>query len=480
MDVADQRCCVLFSESLELLETIREKLESYKPDVYEIKISNAIEKIDGIDAYLVDSDLLGENFIDKLATFSFTLAPSPTLFLANKVEDSKAYSSIKNFVSDYLSKDQLTASSLHNSITYAIESVQLKRRIESTQRRYESVFYNALDPSIFLSPNLAIDDFNNAFSKIYPSVSTSEKFELKQLFKIDDEYREVEALLDENIAVDKKVNLLRPDDTTFLAHIKINPILEPGLGEHGVENKLIGFHANFVDISHIEKMNQIRQRVKHVSSTYRLARTLAHEIRNPLTNLNLSASQLRELIKGEDAELYLEIINRSGERINNLITQLLHSSEQMEIKKKKVQLSDILKEIVEESKDRCKLKGVQLVESYKLSEEIEIECEPERVKLAFSNIVNNALEAVKEETGKITVDYTPEYGFVVISIIDNGVGMDEETKERLFDPFFTRKAEGVGLGMTSVQTIITEHSGEIEIESDPGEGSAFYISLPTK
>jgi len=478
MESADQRCCVLFSENLDLLETIREKLESYKSGLYEIKISNTIEKVDEIDIYLVDSALLGDNFLDKLATFSFTLAPSPTLLLAENIQDPKAYSSIKNFVSDYLSKNHLTASSLHNSITYAIESVQLKRRIDQTQRRYESVFYNALDPSIFLNSELVVDDYNNAFSKIFPEASSSGQLKLSDFFKDPEEFKEVKSSLDERMAVDRNVQVLRPDDTSFLAHIKINPILEPDVGEAGVENNLIGFHANFVDISHEQRLSQIKERVKHVSSTYRLARTLAHEIRNPLTNLNLSASQLEELITDDDAALYLQIINRSGERINNLITQLLHSSEQVELQKKMVSLKGILNDLAEQSRDRCRLKGVKLIEDYRSSQDIEVQCEPERLTLALSNILNNALEAVENSNGKITLDYKLDYGFVVVSVIDNGVGMDSETVERLFDPFYTNKPEGVGLGMTAVQTIITEHSGQINIDSELGTGSTFSISLP--
>jgi len=472
------RCCVLFSEDLDLLETIRQKLESYKPGLYEIKISNAIEKIDEIDVYLVDSALLGENFLDKLATFSFTLAPSPTLLLAGKIEDPKSYSSIKNFVSDYLSKENLTASSLHNSITYAIESVQLKRRIDRTQRRYESVFYNALDPSIFLNAELGVDDFNNAFSKIFPNVSSTGQLKLQDLFKNQKEFNEVKRSLDDHIAVDRNIEICRPDGTSFLAHMKINPILEPSLADTGVENELIGFHANFVDISYEQRLNQIKERVKHVSSTYRLARTLAHEIRNPLTNLNLSASQLEELVEGEDAELYLDIIHRSGERINNLITQLLHSSEQIELKKKVVSLQKVLKTVARQSGDRCKLKGVQLNQKYLASKDIHIEGEPERLQLAFSNIVNNALEAVENKVGIIEMDLKVDPDFADVVISDNGVGMDEETLERLFDPFYTKKSDGVGLGMTAVQTIVTEHSGEIKIESEPGAGSTFHISLP--
>jgi len=478
MNTADQRCCVLFSEDLELLKTIREKLDSYKPGLYEIKVSNAIEKIDEIDVYLVDSALLGENFLDKLATFSFTLAPSPTLLLADNVQDPKAYSSIKNFVTDYLSKEHLTASSLHNSITYIIESVQLKRRIDRTQRRYESVFYNALDPSIFLNPNLVVDDYNNAFSNIFPEASSSGQLKLSDLFKNTVEFEEVKNYLEDKIAVDRNVLILRPDNTSFLAHIKINPILEPDVGEEGIENKLIGFHANFVDISHEQRINQIKERVKHVSSTYRLARTLAHEIRNPLTNLNLSASQLQELVKDEEAELYLDIIHRSGERINNLITQLLHSSEQVKLQKKPLSIQDILNRLAEQSSDRCKLRGVELNRMFTESDDLEIEGEPERLTLAFSNILNNALEAVNSNTGKIEIDYRLDQNFVEVAISDNGIGMDEETQERLFDPFYTNKSDGVGLGMTAVQTIITEHSGEINIESKPNVGSTFKISLP--
>ena len=112
-----------------------------------------------------------------------------------------------------------------------------------------------------------------------------------------------------------------------------------------------------------------------------------------------------------------------------------------------------------------------------------VECAAGKINQVFLNIVNNALQAI-EQRGTITLEtrYLPDTKEVEISIADTGKGMNEEVKRRLFEPFFTTKpvGEGTGLGMSISYSIIEEHQGRIEVDSEEGKGSRFRVYLPVK
>ena len=101
----------------------------------------------------------------------------------------------------------------------------------------------------------------------------------------------------------------------------------------------------------------------------------------------------------------------------------------------------------------------------------------EKIQIAFLNIIVNAMEAMKGENGRLTLETRTEGDQCVITIRDNGNGMDEETMSKVFDPYFTSKTNGNGLGMTNTQNIILNHKGKIEVFSEEGNGTAFIITL---
>ena len=213
------------------------------------------------------------------------------------------------------------------------------------------------------------------------------------------------------------------------------------------------------------------------STTGRLARIIAHEIRNPLTNIGLASDQLKsEVPENEETTMLLEMINRNGTRINQLITDLLSSTKFSELNYNSVSVNELLDEALELASDRVQLKKIAVVKKY-AKDISNIAVDKEKLKIAFLNIIVNAVEAMPPEKGLLELKTQEEENGCVITISDNGSGMDEETLSKLFEPYFTNKAKGNGLGLTNTQNIILNHKGSIEVESELGIGTSFIISL---
>lgn len=213
------------------------------------------------------------------------------------------------------------------------------------------------------------------------------------------------------------------------------------------------------------------------ATTGRLARIIAHEIRNPLTNIGLAADQLKsELPENEDASMLLEMINRNGVRINQLITDLLSSTKFSELNYDSASINTLLDEAMELANDRVQLKKITVQKNY--SKDIcDIKADKEKIKIAFLNIIVNAVEAMPAERGLLRLKTQGKENKCIVTITDNGSGMDKETVSKLFEPYFTNKAKGNGLGLTNTQNIILNHKGTIDVESELGKGTSFIITL---
>lgn len=224
------------------------------------------------------------------------------------------------------------------------------------------------------------------------------------------------------------------------------------------------------------------RREEKFAATGRIARTIAHEIRNPLTNINLAADQLNaELESDVEGTAYLfEMITRNSNRINQLLSELLTSTKFAELKFVKVSINDLLDETLQEAKDRILLNHVALVKRYAMPP-CTISVDREKMKIALLNIIINSLEALETRPkGRLIITTQRMDSRCIISIEDNGPGMNEETQTKLFEPYFTTKLKGNGLGLTNSQNIILNHKGTINVQSRAGEGTLFTILLRTE
>jgi len=215
------------------------------------------------------------------------------------------------------------------------------------------------------------------------------------------------------------------------------------------------------------------------AATGRIARTIAHEVRNPLTNINLATDQLKIELnanKNDDAGNMLNLIHRNSNRINQLITDLLDSTKAAELKAEKISINDLLDETLNLAKDRIQLADIKVKKEY-TQDERKVSVDKEKIKIAFLNIIVNAIESMQQGKGILTLKTESEKNKCLVKISDNGAGMDKESLSKLFEPYFTNKPSGTGLGLTNTQNIIFTHNGQITVESKLGIGTTFIVIL---
>lgn len=213
----------------------------------------------------------------------------------------------------------------------------------------------------------------------------------------------------------------------------------------------------------------------------KLSASIAHEIRNPLTAIRgfiqLLHPHLHQLGKQEYAKIILAEIDRANDIIHEFLTSSKPSAPQVAM----IPVSALLKEVVLLTESEALMKGCQ-IHLHPLQGDMVISGDVKQMKQVVLNMIRNAMEAVVERMddfmGQIDIGAHREGSEVRIFISDNGKGMDVRTLDRLFNPFFTTKEHGTGLGLSVSNRIIKNHGGTISVNSKVNEGTHFVISLP--
>lgn len=262
----------------------------------------------------------------------------------------------------------------------------------------------------------------------------------------------------------------------FITYIKENKARR--LADQKAEEYRQELEKRVADLDKANKELIEMRRLEKFTATGRIARTIAHEVRNPLTNINLSVDQLRSEkdVSEEDREVFYDMIMRNSQRINSLITELLDSTRFVELKPQSASINKLLDEALLLAEDRIMLNGIEVIRNYE-ADICDIVVDQERMKIAFLNIIVNGIEAMEPGRGILKIKTFVQNDKCIIEISDNGSGMDEEALNKLFEPYYSRKSKGTGLGMTNTENIILSHKGSISVESVLGEGTAFTITL---
>jgi len=240
-----------------------------------------------------------------------------------------------------------------------------------------------------------------------------------------------------------------------------------------------GLCLNYLEAHRNEKKaTDLLINAEKLTLTGRMARTLAHEVRNPLTNINLSAEQLHSGFSAENepGSHYIEIIERNTKRINDLITEMLNISRPSELELSQHTIYSLLDESLARAKDRIELNEIRVEKIYK--DNIRpLMLDAEKIRTAFLNIIINAVEAMEPRKGILKIYITVYRDFCEVIFEDNGKGIPHDMLHKIFEPFYTGKTSGTGLGLPSAKNIIESHGGIIEVESLEGKGSRFIIHL---
>lgn len=217
--------------------------------------------------------------------------------------------------------------------------------------------------------------------------------------------------------------------------------------------------------------------IEKFASTGRIARTLAHEVRNPLTNISLASEQLKELqAHNPDVDLLIEMISRNALRINQLVTDFLSSTRFAQLNFENADLNCLVNDALRLASDRIELNLIRVEKEF-TKELCLVRVDKEKIKLAFVNIIVNAIEAMEKGSGILQIKTMMQNKKCLVEFKDNGSGMNKEALEKLFEPYFTTKIKGTGLGLTNTQNIIFNHRGSINVKSKPGQGTTFMVLL---
>lgn len=229
------------------------------------------------------------------------------------------------------------------------------------------------------------------------------------------------------------------------------------------------------DITERKKAEELLNKSDTLAAIGQLAAGVAHEVRNPLTVIK-GFIQLFQINK-EDQEKYFDLMLSEIERIEAILQEFLSIAKTDEINTEKKNIYQIFKNVVSLINTKAIMTNIQ-VELFTDSKEIIIECSENQLKQVFINILQNSIEAMLNG-GEISIHIKEIHkNGVVISVIDEGIGIPEERIKRLGEPFYSTKEKGTGIGLMLSYKIIESHQGTISIMSEVGVGTTVTIYLP--
>ncbi len=220
------------------------------------------------------------------------------------------------------------------------------------------------------------------------------------------------------------------------------------------------------------------RRSERLAALGQLTAGLAHELRNPLGTMKASAEMLLERTGPDNAVLreLAEYISSEVDRTNSLITRFLEFARPSQLRKAPADLHLILESAIEHLERETPGAAARVHRNFDPALPL-VDADAELLERVFFNLLRNALEASPPEA-VVTIKTRRTPSGVEIAFIDRGPGVPPEHREQIFNPFFTTKPGGIGLGLAVSAKIVGDHGGAITVDSEPGEGAAFLVSLP--
>lgn len=243
-----------------------------------------------------------------------------------------------------------------------------------------------------------------------------------------------------------------------------------------VEGKLY-FTGLVTDLSETKALRERMIRAERLAGLGRVVAEITHEIKNPLMMIGGFARQLIRSSRDQEELKKLNIIADEVLRLENLLKELRDYYMPRPLGIEQLDINGLLKEVGSLVKDDCKRKNIGI----KLETDpgaVIIQGDRDRLKEVFLNLIKNSMEAM-EGGGNLLVRSELSEGLVEITFSDNGCGISEEDREKIFTPFFTTKSYGTGLGLSVSKSIIEDHAGSsFTVKSDEGKGTVFKIIMP--
>jgi len=267
---------------------------------------------------------------------------------------------------------------------------------------------------------------------------------------------------------------LRRADLQLAADLTIGVTVSP---LRDVKNHVIGRVVNFQDLTELRRLEAQSRRSERLAMIGQLAAGVAHEIRNPLASISGSIELLRQgPSASDDDRTLMAIVHREVQRLNVLIGDLLDYANPRPPQQVDFDLAVMVEETLHVARGEQAFASVEMVLA--VDRPLPLHADPAKLRQVLWNLLRNAADAAALGGRHVRVDAVGGPDGTSIIVADDGPGIPADQLARIFDPFYTTKNKGTGLGLATCHAIIAEHGGHIDVASAPGEGTRMTVSLP--
>lgn len=268
-----------------------------------------------------------------------------------------------------------------------------------------------------------------------------------------------------------EVAFRRPEGETALLGLRVSPF-------RGEGSEVLGRVVVFQDVTRLKRLEEQESRNRRLVAMGEMAASIAHEIRNPLGSLELFASHLLDETRGTPPEELAGHVLKGIQNVSRITGNLLLFARKIEPSRSRVRVSEVLSEAILYARSAISAKGATVVPNL---EPCEVEADGELLRQVFLNLLLNAVQAV-DTGGRIAIGCHAEPDedppVVVVRVEDDGAGVASDALERIFDPFYSTRASGMGLGLAIVQRIVSAHGGWVAVGKGKLGGARFTVGLP--
>ncbi len=284
----------------------------------------------------------------------------------------------------------------------------------------------------------------------------------------------VQTALENDESVTDQEFALDHGGTTRILSCSLSPLVQAG--------HIRGNILQLVDISEKRGREARLRRAESLASLTTLAAGVAHEIKNPLGSIGIHNQLIQKMVSKLDQEeaerinSYLTVIDEEIERLNRIVVDFLFAVRPMDTKLEDGDLNALISDLL--GFVQYELEQADIEVSRDLDEDLpQLKLDPKYFKQAMMNLVKNAISAMPEG-GTLRVITQKRGDQALLRISDNGTGMSPDVRDKIFEPYFTTKDFGSGIGLTLVYKVVKEHMGDISVISKEGHGTTFTITLP--
>lgn len=368
----------------------------------------------------------------------------------------------------------------HGEVKYFIELARdvtdyrvLLKKFQASEKRLRAILDSATDAVLSIDENQKIILFNNAAQKIF-GYSREEvigkNLDILILFGNEGHSGFMSRFpierTSEMIGKTSSLTAVRKGGEQFPVELSLS-FLEIA-GE-------MTFTAIIRDVSEQQRLEKKLLQTERLAAVGHSAH-VAHELKHPLMIIGGFSNQIKKCLDNDKDLKKLDMILEEVRRLERLVAELGDLTKEYRLVKRKADINAVIRDVIKTMAEAYSTQKYQFQET--LSPDVEeISCDPDKLKQVFINLITNGLEAMTDG-GCLSITTERVFGGIKVRIGDEGVGIPDEDLKHIFEPFYTTRENGSGLGLSISYKIIDAHEGDISVLSEPGKGTTFIIQLP--